>query len=607
MILLPEVAELEASLTTKQTPQERVDLLATLAWHYCRYKTLQDSEKLLKEAEALMTDLVYPKGAYAINIVKARHYYDRDVYDLALQFSTEGADFFREQGDRSWQLWALSIRAATLRILDEHVQAFEASKEQYWLAKELDDPQEITVALNSLGRNAQIRNDLEEALRHYKEAYELADSINDHYIHAITLANYASILRHMGRYDDAIKAAEKSLKILQDHDYVRDQAIPMGRLGDAYKAKGDYGNAEAWYKTRIQIMEQGERPAYKMTARVNLVSLHMLMDRVDDALPVLHEAVIFYAEKGNKMGESKCHQYLADAYEQIGDYQKALHHHRQFHDLKEAIFTEESDRRIKNIQILFDIERKQKAIDIEHEKMKMEKLHYERISRMRDEYIDSAAHDLKNPLASIFLTLHLLGRHLEAGNTAYITEAMRKIDVNATQMQDLIANLLDLARMEIGHNITLHHVPLKTLMCPIPDRFASKLEVSGLSFSLEMPAEPIIVSMDLPQLQRVFDNLVSNAIKFSPPGSSITICVKPEAANVIITIADTGFGIAPGDLPHIFERFFRAENSEQHQIEGTGLGLAIAKTIIKQHGGEITVISEPNVGTTFTVQLPRVK
>jgi two-component system OmpR family sensor kinase len=130
----------------------------------------------------------------------------------------------------------------------------------------------------------------------------------------------------------------------------------------------------------------------------------------------------------------------------------------------------------------------------------------------------------------------------------------------------------------------------------------------GISVTSSMPEHPVRLAVDRQRIREMLLNLVTNAIKYTPKGGTIDLTLAEEDDAVSFTVRDTGIGIAPGDLPHIFERFWRADPARSRTGErpGTGLGLAITKWIAEAHGGSITVQSRPGRGTMFTVRFPRV-
>jgi two-component system OmpR family sensor kinase len=132
-------------------------------------------------------------------------------------------------------------------------------------------------------------------------------------------------------------------------------------------------------------------------------------------------------------------------------------------------------------------------------------------------------------------------------------------------------------------------------------------EGSGVTVTSWMPEHPVRMAVDRHRIREMLLNLVTNAIKYTPPGGTVALSLADQDGVVSFTVRDSGIGIAPGDLPHIFERFWRADpaRSRTGQHPGTGLGLAITKWIAEAHGGSITVQSRPGRGTLFTVSLPK--
>src|SRR6266550_2679186 len=132
-------------------------------------------------------------------------------------------------------------------------------------------------------------------------------------------------------------------------------------------------------------------------------------------------------------------------------------------------------------------------------------------------------------------------------------------------------------------------------------------EESGVRVEVTTPPEPIVVAVDATRIRQLILNLLTNAVKYTPPGGTVRMQLGSANGRVTLSVADTGIGIAPGDLPHIFDRFWRADSARTRTGErsGAGLGLAISKWIAEAHGGRIDVVSRPGRGTTFTVTLPR--
>jgi signal transduction histidine kinase len=170
-------------------------------------------------------------------------------------------------------------------------------------------------------------------------------------------------------------------------------------------------------------------------------------------------------------------------------------------------------------------------------------------------------------------------------------------------METLTTNLLNLSRLETG---TVREMPqtldVVEMVQVTSELYASQAEQAGISFRFEMPPKPLFVTAHAGQLRCALENLLENALKFTPENGTITVGIRQENRHVILWVQDTGIGIPPEDLPHVFSRFHRARNAAAYP--GSGLGLAILKAIAEQHHGQVQVRSKLGQGTVFAMQLP---
>jgi excisionase family DNA binding protein len=230
--------------------------------------------------------------------------------------------------------------------------------------------------------------------------------------------------------------------------------------------------------------------------------------------------------------------------------------------------------------------------------------------RTRDEFLSTAAHDLKTPLTSVKGMAQFLRRYV--GRTAMtgserLVEGLARIDASATKMGQQLDELLDLTRVQIGQQLELRTRP--TDLVDLARRLAGEMQQVGERHAIRVDAETdaLVGTWDSVRLGRVLENLLSNAIKYSPAGGDIVVTVgevECDGARLArLSVSDHGLGVPAADLPLIFERFQRARNVEG-RIGGTGIGLASARQIVEQHGGTISVTSQEGNGSTFTVLLP---
>lgn len=225
-------------------------------------------------------------------------------------------------------------------------------------------------------------------------------------------------------------------------------------------------------------------------------------------------------------------------------------------------------------------------------------------TRMKDEFLASVSHELRTPLSAILIWAHLL----EAGrlDAEKARHASRAIASGAEVQSRLIEDLLDVSRMLSGKlRLELRPQRLEPIVQAAAEVVRPTADVKGVRFfvSVEDCGEQVLV--DAERAQQIFWNLLSNAVKFTPRGGQVELSLRAEPECLAVVVADTGEGIAPEILPHIFERFRQAEAAPQRRHGGLGLGLSIVQHLVELHGGSIRASSEgPGRGSRFVVRLP---
>ncbi len=257
---------------------------------------------------------------------------------------------------------------------------------------------------------------------------------------------------------------------------------------------------------------------------------------------------------------------------------------RNLTDLAASVSTE--------IELRMDIAER---VQIEHE--------LQRTIRLRDEVLGIVSHDLRNPVHTIQLSSEFLLDVLPADEAGTPTRShLGIIRRAARQMDRMISDLLDAATIAAGH----------LSMAPRPHSAAALLrsaceglrpivEEKGIRFAFEGGDEQALVHADPDRVLQVLSNLAGNAVKFTPEGGCVTLVLESGEGHATFSVSDTGPGIPPGQLPHVFEQFWQADRAGR---SGTGLGLSIAHGIVAAHGGRIWVDSVPDQGATFYFTLP---
>jgi len=225
----------------------------------------------------------------------------------------------------------------------------------------------------------------------------------------------------------------------------------------------------------------------------------------------------------------------------------------------------------------------------------------EALFQAQERLVADVSHELRTPLTTIQGNLDLLKRG-GIEDPAMRTEALRVIGDETGRMRRLISDLLLLAQADAGMALHKQPVEMDTLLLDVYRQ--AQVMANGVGVNVRLGAEDqALVLGDADRLRQLLLNLVDNSIKYTPAGGDVTLTLKREADWVQVGVQDTGIGIAPEDLVHIFDRFYRADPSRTRP-GGSGLGLAIAQWIAQAHGGRIQAESRPGQGSRFTVWLP---
>lgn len=223
-----------------------------------------------------------------------------------------------------------------------------------------------------------------------------------------------------------------------------------------------------------------------------------------------------------------------------------------------------------------------------------------KLEKAKSEFVSTVSHELRTPLTSIQGFSEILRtKEMEPEKK---NEFYRIILNESERLSRLIANLLSLSKIEAGIELNRELTDVVDLVQEDTEFFQSQTEIHELRYlgSRQLPQ----VYADQDRIHQIIQNLLANAIKYSPQGGPIEVETGVEGKYVTISVTDHGIGVPPEELPHIFERFRRVEREEISRITGTGLGLAIVKHLVEMHGGKIKVKSEPGQGSTFTVSIP---
>ena len=228
------------------------------------------------------------------------------------------------------------------------------------------------------------------------------------------------------------------------------------------------------------------------------------------------------------------------------------------------------------------------------------------LDALKSQFVSVAAHQLRTPLAGIKWTIYALLEERTGKLTLKQKKFARDAYSSTLRLIELVNDLLDASRLEEGRfGFVMKQQDILPVIQGVYERFLQPAKEKGIAFSFKAPKEFLPrLTIDKEKIAIVLENLVDNAIKYTPPGGKVHMSIRQEADRIICEVADTGIGMPEDQVSKVFTKFFRGENAQLLQTRGTGLGLYVVKNIVEHHGGSVSFTTQENKGSTFSVALP---
>jgi signal transduction histidine kinase/DNA-binding response OmpR family regulator len=223
----------------------------------------------------------------------------------------------------------------------------------------------------------------------------------------------------------------------------------------------------------------------------------------------------------------------------------------------------------------------------------------------KNRFVSMVAHELKSPLAAIINYINVIQTGMFDQNAEKIHELLARCIIRGEALLELIQDLLYINKRQAGKvSKSIELLDLGDVVQQQLDFYHGQAEKREISLQFDRPAEPCRVRADRGDLDRIFMNLISNGLKYNRDGGRLSVSMKREQDEIVIDVQDTGIGMTPKEMEHLFEEFYRVRSSKTGGITGTGLGLATVKRVLNEYNARISVDSVPDQGSTFTVRFP---
>lgn len=581
-----------------------VNTLNQRAWQLLQ-NDITHANVLSAEAFQIAQRENYPLGQADALTIRSRIFLESHTYDEAIATTHEAIRLYELHSDvdglRLYP-YAIATLAESYMILGDYEVSLFWLERQIDAAEWLNDSEAHASALQNISTIYGYMNDHLTALRYLYDATEIASETQQPRLYQLG-AEHALALND---YEAAIDNATIALQRYATIDSASGQSIAHSTLGDIFLAKGDAIIAREHYDRAWRFSRNTSRPIATLRSLLQLGKLALHEEQWETASEHFRGALAFAESTDHHQQQVTCHRHLAEIYEKLGDTRQALFHFKRFAELRDELYTQETNLRMQRLDMLQRTRIAQRDSEFYAERARQlqalrdrDRTYFEELSNIKDEMMRTASHDLKNPLATIRTLVYLLRNNTEPQRN---NEFLVRIDQQVDRMTDLISNLLDLAKLETGRAISPEPLPvaevvLQAIQDITPVAEARQIRINKHITECKAYLDPL-------RFRQVMDNLLSNAVKYSDDGGEVVVQTSVQNGAVIVEVRDRGVGIPQDDLPHIFDRFYRVDRDNHRTREGTGLGLAIAKSIVDQHGGQISVESTLGEGSIFRFTLP---
>ena len=601
-------------------------------------RTQQDSARFFasKVADLLpQLDSIQRIQAYAVQGLVA---YEAGAYEEALSFFAQAEQEARRQNNPKEKARNLSRQGNAYTMLGQTPQAIAHYQQAIELAEREHMPRERVYFLQALAFCYQKTGSPEKAIPYFEDALAYFKN-NQDWAGVISTQNLLHIAwSNMDSLDRALDLLKSNLSPpLAQHLSAKDSATVLHNLGRLYNMQGQYEVAGQALRQAMTIKQRQDNPESTLKSWIEWVTSLKAQGNYDEAYAVARQLDTGTLNNSSIYTQRDYYRHLSEIMAQRGVYAKAYRYHEVFDSLDQVIFNQENRKSVAELELQLAQQEnarlasqklaarrqrnwallsglllaglvgsflffRQRELQLQKKWADQQLAQQEKQYRARTQFFMNISHELRTPLTLIQSPAKSL---LQQAPTPQQKELAHIILRNTQEMNYLIEQTLHLERIQDAQiPLSLSPVNLQRFLEETVRPFHQLAEEKSQGFTFSHQVDHDWVRIDPVRTRHILRNLLSNAFKFTPSGKTISLATQCKKGQLAIIVQDDGPGIAPHDLPHIFERHYRGRQNTHATPSGSGIGLHLARELARQQQGELTVQSRPGQGSTFTCSLP---
>jgi signal transduction histidine kinase/AraC-like DNA-binding protein len=624
----------EDSLKTEMYRTIGIELMRTDQAKALDYFSRAEELSLEKGLKSSLAKSKYRKGTVyrSMNLFQQ----SKEELDVALSIFIQLKDTFN--------ILYVKVELATLlKGQSQFDEAIELYLEALTLIRITGDKNSEARIHNYIGGIYRTQKIYNKALEHYELALLLVKALDFKPGISACLTNLGGVYSSLKNYDKAVALLQEAIEVKKEIGDKLGAGRAQINLGIIFNDQKKYQQAEDYYQEAYNLAKQVNNPELLSLAEFGLAECSYYEGDFERCILLANELLEREENTMNLESTLKTHKLLASAYRENGEFQNALEHAMLQISLSDSLYNEQVISATNELEAKYQNEQKEKEIAFLSTEKNLQSLQLEKrvnernaiialafimllmagllynqyrvkqnankklqeVDRLKSNFFANISHEFRTPLTLIKGPIEQLELHPKEKLSR---ENIKMIRRNTDRVLTLVNQLLDLSKIDGGSlKLEVQEGEIFQFLRAVTSSFSSHAAQRNIGYNVQIPQPEFLTAFDRDKVEKVMNNLLSNAFKFSESGSLVSVDISCDRGGIKIQVTDNGKGIPKEKLPFIFDRFYQVDSTATKEKEGSGIGLSLTKNLVQLMNGTIEVSSDIGKGTVFTVHLPLVE